>query len=269
MSAMRVDGGLALHEGSYKIPQSTLVRDALEAVYIYRAENRVLGAQAKADTLIETVRKTVADISPGVSAVERDAMQAALQRAELLMTPAPPVAIEASSAKGAAPRTVISYERNIVVLAFYAPWSPQRAQMFELLGNMARDYKLFPVQVFAITTPTVATGDSNAKAADVLTLLLTPFGKTPPAVPIVVTTDAVSHAFADDDWPMFAVVDTEGKLRFLDTLSSPEYKDGGRMHRLVAPLASKAGPLPTPPAAVKSKTGRVKVPEGTLQRVPK
>lgn len=269
ISAMQVQGGLALHEGSYKVPQSTLVRDALEAAYMYRAENRVLGAQPKADALIASIRQIVDAAAPSVSAVERDAMQAAIHRAEMLMTAAPPVPVEASSAKSPAPRTVIPYEKNITVLAFYAPWSPQRTQMFELLGNMARDYKTFPVHLYAISTAAVATGSSDAKSADVLTQLLEQFGKNVPAVPIVVTTDAVTHSFALDDWPMFAVVDTEGKLRFLDTLTSPEYKDGGRMHRLVAALASQAGPLPTPPATVRTKPGRVKVPEGTLQRVPK
>lgn len=269
MSAMRAGGGLALHEGSYKVPESLLVRDALEAAYMYRAENRVLGAQSKADALIDDVRQAVDAAAPNLSVVERDTMNAALRRAEMLMAAAPPVAIEAASAKGAAPRTVIRYDKNVTVLAFYAPWSPQRDALFELLSNMTRDYKLFPVQFFAITTPTVATGDSDAKPADVLTQLLQPFGKNPPSVPIVVSTDAVSQAFANDDWPMFAVVDTAGQLRFLDTLTSPEYKDGGRMHRLVAALASQVGPLPAPPAPVKSKTGRVKVPEGTLQRVPR
>lgn len=269
MEAMRQPGGLALHEGTYKIPQSMLVRDALEAVYIYRAENRVLGAQAKADALIETMRQIVTDAVPNVSAVERDSMQAALHRAELLMSSAPSLPVEVASSKAIAPRTVIPYEKNITVLAFYAPWSPQRAQMFELLGNMTRDYKTFPVQMFAVTTATIATGDSDAKPTDVLTQLVAQFGKNPAPAPVVVTTDAVAHAFAVDDWPMFAVVDPEGKVRFLDTLASPEYKDGGRMHRLVAALASIAGPLPPPPMPTRSKSGRVKVPEGALQRRPR
>ena len=62
-----------------------------------------------------------------------------------------------------------------------------------------------------------------------------------------------------------------GNVRFLDTLSSFEYKDGGRMHRLVAALASQAGPLPPPPASAskaKPKAKRVFVPSEKLERRP-
>lgn len=267
MNALRAGGGLPLHEGSYRVPQSTLVRDALSAVYLYRLETRMPEAPVLARTLLDSIRQAVADTGTSVPPLEREAMQAALRRAELLTTDAPVVSVAAAS-MAKPPLTAISYEGRVTLLAFYAPWSPQRAQMFELLANLARDYKTFPVQIFALSTPTVATGDATAKALDVLARLLEPFGKTASPVPLVVAADSANQEFAIDDWPMFAVIDTQGKLRFLDTLTGPEYKDGGRMHRLVAGLASQAGPLPTPPA-VKTKSGRVKVPEGTLQRRPK
>lgn len=267
MGALRAGGGLALHEGSYRVPQSMLVRDALSAVYLYRLENRMQNSQAMAETLLEEMRQIVADNATSVAPLEREAMRSALRRAELLIAAAPVIAVQAASA-AKPPLTAISYENRVTLLAFYAPWSPQRAQMFDLLTNIARDYKTFPVQIFALSTPSAATGDATAKAPDVLGRLLEPFGKTGSTVPVVVAPDSVNGDFAIDDWPMFAVVDPQGKVRFLDTLTGPEYKDGGRMHRLVAGLASQAGPLPPAPPA-KTKSGRVKVPEGTLQRRPK
>ena len=94
------------------------------------------------------------------------------------------------------------------------------------------------------------------------------FGKEGNPVPLVVADNSTNQDFAIDDWPTFAVIDQKGKIRFLDTLIGSEFKDGGRMHRLVAGLASQAGPLPQPPP-LKTRSGRVKVPEGTLQRAPK
>lgn len=272
MAAMREGKGLALHEGSYRVPQSVLVRDALSAAYFYRAENRIGGAQAKAQSLIDTIRQIVSDTAGSAAPLEREAMSSAIQRADLLNAPVPEVPIEASSLpKTAHPLTSIAYEKKVTVLAFYAPWSPQRKAMFELLGSIARDYKIFPVQIFAISTPMAATGDVAAPPADVLSSLVHQFDVEPAPVPIVVTADDAAHAFAVDDWPMFAVIDTDGKVRFLDTLSSFEYKDGGRMHRLVAALASQAGPLPQPPAIPqsKSKSKRIFVPSDKLQRLPK
>jgi hypothetical protein len=270
MAALQTGGGLALHEGSYRVPQSTLVRDALSAVYMYRAEHRVEGAQASARALLDSVRQVVHGTAASVSPLERDAMQAALRRAELLMADAPSLPVAMSSLpKGARPIVEVTYEKNITVLAFYAPWSPQRTQMFDLLASISHDYKTFPLQIFAVSTPGVVTGDSAAKPAEVLTKLLEQFGKSGSPVPLLVAADTATQDFAIDDWPMFAVVDPSGKLRFLDTLAGPEYKDGGRMHRLVAALASIAGPTAPPPAPVKGKPGRVKVPEGTLERRPK
>ncbi len=267
MSALRTGGGLPLHEGTYRVPQSTLVRDALSAEYLYRLENRMMNSQDMAVALLKDVRQIVADSATTVSPLEREAMQAALKRAELLTGDAPVVSVQAAS-PAKPPLTAISYDKHVTLLAFYAPWSPQRTQMFELLANIARDYKTFPVQIFSISTPGVATGDASAKPPDVLAKLLEQFGKPGNPVPVIVASDSANQDFAIDDWPIFAVIDPQGKLRFLDTLTGPEYKDGGRMHRLVAGLASQAGPLPPPPP-VKTKSGRIKVPEGTLQRRPK
>ena len=55
------------------------------------------------DALIDTVRKMVADSTGSSSAVDRDAMQAALRRAEMLKVDAPLVAVELSSAKTISP----------------------------------------------------------------------------------------------------------------------------------------------------------------------
>ena len=268
LGALRAGQGLALHEGSYRVPQSTLVRDALTAVYFYRAENRVEGTQERASKLIETIRQIVDDSAAIASPVELEAMEAALHRAEMLNAAAPAMKIEAASlSKSPHPAKEIAYAKNVTVLAFYAPWSPQRKQMFELLASMGRDYKTFPVQIFAVCTAGIATGDATAKPAEVLANLLEEFGKAGAPATVVVAPEASTKDFAVNDWPMFAVVDPAGTVRFLDTLSSPEYKDGGRMHRLVAALASQAGPLPQPPAAKKSR--RVFVPQEKLERRPK
>ena len=267
MSALRAGGGLPLHEGTYRVPQSTLLRDALSAVYLYRLENRMMNSQDMAVALLDSMRQIVADTGASVAPLEREAMQAALKRAELLTTDAPVVSVQAAST-AKPPLTAISYDKQVTLLAFYAPWSPQRTQMFDLLANLARDYKSFPVQIFSVSTPVVATGDATGKPPEVLAKLLEQFGKAANPVPVVIAPDSVNQDFAIDDWPMLAVIDPQGKLRFLDTLIGPEYKDGGRMHRLFAGLASQAGPLPPPPP-VKTKSGRVKVREGTLKRQPK
>jgi len=270
MTALRAGGGLALHEGSYRVPHSTLVRDALTAVYLYRAENRVEGVQASARALVDSVRQIVNDTAASVSPLERDTMQAALRRAEMLTVDAPALPVAASSlAKTARPLAEVTYEKNITVLAFYAPWSPQRAPMFELLASISHDYKIFPVQIFAVSTPGIATGDVTANPAEVLAKLVEQFGKSGSPVPVLVAADTATRNFAIDDWPTFAVVDPTGKLRFLDTLAGPEYKDGGRMHRLVAALASIAGPIAPPPTPAKGKSGRIQVPSRKLERRPK
>jgi len=268
-NALRAGGGLALNEGTYRVPQSALVRDALSAVYLYRIENRVEHVQDSARALLASLRQIVADSGPAASPLERESMQAALRRAEMLMSDAPALDVKAaSSTKPPRAMSAISYGKNVSVLSFYAPWSPQRKTMFELLAAMARDYKLFPVQIFAVSTPALATGDANADVSKVISGLAEQFGKEGSPVPLLVTADSANRDFAIDDWPMFVVVDPQGRIRFLDTLTGSEYKDGGRMHRLVAALASQAGPIPTPPP-VKAKSGRVKVPEGALQRQPK
>ena len=269
MNALRAGTGLPYHEGSYRVSQSTLVRDALSAVYLYRLENRMQGSQTAAQSLADDVRKIVADTAPAASPLERDAMHAAVRRADLLMADAPSLALRAAiGVKPARPISSIAYEQKITVLAFYAPWSPQRQQMFDLLARISHDYKIFPVQIIAVTTQDVVTGNKDARVADILAKLTEQFGKEGNPVPIVLADSSANQDFAVDDWPLFAVIDQKGKVRFLDTLIGSELKDGGRMHRLVAGLASQAGPLPQPPP-VKTKAGRVKVPEGTLQRVPK
>lgn len=265
LAALRAGGGLALHEGSYRVPQSALVRDALTAVYLYRAENNPR-MDGKSRTLLASVRQVVADSATTVSPMERDAMQAALRRADLLGADASQITVQAVPAtKPVRPLPKIQYDNSITVLAFYAPWSPQRGPMFDLLSNLARDYKIFPVQFYAVTTPHVATGDTASDPSEVLSLAMQQFEKKPNPVPVMVAADSTNADFALDDWPMFAVIDGKGKIRFLDTLQGSEYKNGGRMHRLVAALASEAGPLPAPPAE-KVKARRLYVPAERLER---
>ncbi len=280
LAALVSGDGLRTHDGSYRFPPAALFRDAAASVFLFRVEKRDQDAEA----LLAKLRAVRAAWPSAPTDPEGIAIADALRRAESLGGSAPAVtplaaalpvpeaptrrAARTRASKPQKPPTLreVSYAEKVTVLALYAPWSPQREKLMTLLSALQQQYSKLGVQVFALSTPAIATGDANAAAEDTLAALREPYDKAtppqPPPLPLVVVSDVQAGALAADDYPLFVVADGQGRLRFLDTLSSFEYSDGGRMHRLVAGIVSQqAKPEPAP------KPGkRVKVPAEKLER---